>query len=1005
MTKKILSFLGALLFAAQTALAVQTNLSSAYVSTGNSQQQLTDLTTSDTYTGISPDVTAVRFVLLTLAGNLSGTQTATITMVTKKDGSVIDTLTVTVNPGNFTIQLPAYVTGLTVAAHSYTAFITPSAHAALTFSTSTYLLVATPSVDVIAPSGGIAVGGSLTGGIDTYVLFDDANTIGEDAGLTYNKTTDVLTAVGGFVGALTGNVTGDVTGNVSGSSGSTTGNAATATALAADPSDCAANTYATTIAASGNLTCGTVTLASADFANQGTTTTVLHGNAAGNPSFGAVTLTTDVTGTLPVGNGGTGLATVAADQVALGTALDTFTATSIGDCDDTAGNHLNYDTATHAFSCGTSSSGGGGSPGGADTHIQYNNGGAFGGEAKFTYDDTTVVGRVAATGGTSGSGGGESGALFDMAGTLHATPAASAVGVYQNYTSAGTAAQSQIAVVQNLAAGYTGSSLTTATSTVNQAAGTGTTLQLGGTTTPTANVGLRAIASPVTAGTNIAVNGWGGNSTTLNIGTYAQATSTAAGTNVGLLGAAGSSTEATGPKNIAVLGTLSSTDPSTYSSQNGSFAGYFDAGTLPDSNSKGFYLTGTFPSVPTATTQGAHINFTGAGSTAQTTYALNSDYNAGYTGASTTVAVRGVNASAGTGDTPAVGSSSSPVGNFGGNFAATAATTGLTLGVLGTGGSSTGTNMGVYGRSVTSAAGTNYGVVGTAFGSTEATDYKNIAGLFTLNSTLPSGVNKSRALYVDGGTLGDGDRVADFFGTLPSTPTSAPTGINVSITGAGSTAQAQRAVVAALQSGYTGSSYTAVLDLFGNTVGTGSTMNLNTATVPVGNYGLKSLVNVASTGLNIGTHGEAQASTGSNIGGYFRADGTNAGTNVGVFGNAANSTEATNYKNIAGYFSLSTSDPAAIASNTSVALAADGNGSDIFRGVNAGTTKMYIGPNGSIYVGNFGIASLPSCSSSTKGLRATATDANAACSFGSAPTAGGTTVCPVYCDGSAWVSG
>ena len=39
----------------------------------------------------------------------------------------------------------------------------------------------------------------------------------------------------------------------------------------------------------------------------GTTTTVLHGNAAGAPTFGAVSLTADVSGTLPVGNGGTGL--------------------------------------------------------------------------------------------------------------------------------------------------------------------------------------------------------------------------------------------------------------------------------------------------------------------------------------------------------------------------------------------------------------------------------------------------------------------------------------------------------------------------------------------------------------------------------------------------------------------------------------------------------------------------------------------------------------------------
>jgi hypothetical protein len=39
----------------------------------------------------------------------------------------------------------------------------------------------------------------------------------------------------------------------------------------------------------------------------GTSTTVLHGNAAGAPTFGAVSLTADVSGTLPVANGGTGV--------------------------------------------------------------------------------------------------------------------------------------------------------------------------------------------------------------------------------------------------------------------------------------------------------------------------------------------------------------------------------------------------------------------------------------------------------------------------------------------------------------------------------------------------------------------------------------------------------------------------------------------------------------------------------------------------------------------------
>lgn len=41
----------------------------------------------------------------------------------------------------------------------------------------------------------------------------------------------------------------------------------------------------------------------------GTTTTVLHGNAAGAPTWAAVSLTADVTGTLPVANGGTGRTT------------------------------------------------------------------------------------------------------------------------------------------------------------------------------------------------------------------------------------------------------------------------------------------------------------------------------------------------------------------------------------------------------------------------------------------------------------------------------------------------------------------------------------------------------------------------------------------------------------------------------------------------------------------------------------------------------------------------
>lgn len=69
-----------------------------------------------------------------------------------------------------------------------------------------------------------------------------------------------------------------------------------------------ANTFLAGVAAS-DPTWRAPVLASADFVNQGTTTTLLHGNAAGNPSFSAVSLITDVAGTLPIANGGTNSAT------------------------------------------------------------------------------------------------------------------------------------------------------------------------------------------------------------------------------------------------------------------------------------------------------------------------------------------------------------------------------------------------------------------------------------------------------------------------------------------------------------------------------------------------------------------------------------------------------------------------------------------------------------------------------------------------------------------------
>ncbi len=57
----------------------------------------------------------------------------------------------------------------------------------------------------------------------------------------------------------------------------------------------------------------------------GTTTTVLHGNAAGLPSYSAVALTTDISGTLPVANGGTGNTTLTAGSLLIGNGVSAVT--------------------------------------------------------------------------------------------------------------------------------------------------------------------------------------------------------------------------------------------------------------------------------------------------------------------------------------------------------------------------------------------------------------------------------------------------------------------------------------------------------------------------------------------------------------------------------------------------------------------------------------------------------------------------------------------------------
>jgi hypothetical protein len=81
-----------------------------------------------------------------------------------------------------------------------------------------------------------------------------------------------------------------------------------------------ANTWASSAALASNalVVGGGAGSAPATLGSLGTSTTVLHGNASGAPTFGAVSLSADVSGTLPVANGGTGQTTYTDGQLLIG---------------------------------------------------------------------------------------------------------------------------------------------------------------------------------------------------------------------------------------------------------------------------------------------------------------------------------------------------------------------------------------------------------------------------------------------------------------------------------------------------------------------------------------------------------------------------------------------------------------------------------------------------------------------------------------------------------------
>lgn len=147
----------------------------------------------------------------------------------------------------------------------------------------------------ISPTNLVINNGTNTG---TSAMILDMSAASVTAGLKVPSAAGAVPIADGFIAVNT--TTHALT---SGSNGTTIVQAAAATGT--NTATTCTNQFVSVISSVAVPTCTTVTLAGAQFANQGTTTTLLHGNGAGNPSFGAVSLTADVSGTLPIANGGT----------------------------------------------------------------------------------------------------------------------------------------------------------------------------------------------------------------------------------------------------------------------------------------------------------------------------------------------------------------------------------------------------------------------------------------------------------------------------------------------------------------------------------------------------------------------------------------------------------------------------------------------------------------------------------------------------------------------------
>lgn len=251
---------------------------------------------------------------------------------------------------------------------------------------------------------------TVPGGLNTYIQFNDNGAFGGDNTLTWNKITDSL-YVGGsanFAGNITAPtyISNIATGNPPIQVNSTTPVANLAVQTAATVRDNAQPN----ITSVGTLTALTVS-GNIDSANLNVTNTFNAGNITTPGTIGTTNLNVtgngSLTGNTIIGSAGNliingNLNASNSSNVFLGSVTNVKITGGIN------GYVLSTDGAGNLSWAAGGGGGGNGTPGGSNTQVQYNDSGAFGGSAFFTFNEATnkvnIAGNLTANGVTMGAG-------------------------------------------------------------------------------------------------------------------------------------------------------------------------------------------------------------------------------------------------------------------------------------------------------------------------------------------------------------------------------------------------------------------------------------------------------------------------------------------------------------------------------------------------------------------------------------------------------------------------